>query len=91
MSEFEFTTRTNRTNRLEALEEYYNNATDENQFEETTITTINLKEIVLLTTNISINEDMNRTNVSTIGEIGKKEKRKTLFDNHRYFCLHYIF
>ncbi len=68
--EFEFTTRTNRTNRLEVLEEYYNNSTNEDQLEEKTA--MEIKEIVLLSTNTSYNEDSNRTNVTIVEEIGKK-------------------
>jgi hypothetical protein len=70
---FDFTTRTNRTNRLEILEEYYNNvtanSTNEDKPEEITI--LEIKPIVLLSTNISISEESDRSNVTSIEQIGK--------------------
>lgn len=58
------------------LEEYYNNSTDENQPEETTV--MQIKEIVLLSTNVSANHDMNRTNATVVEEIGKKKENINL-------------
>ncbi len=71
-TEFEFTTRTNRTNRLELLEEYYHNATDENQIENKT--GMEIKEIVVLSANVSANDDADRTNVTIVEQIGKKKR-----------------
>ncbi|CAF1098664.1 unnamed protein product [Adineta ricciae] len=59
--EEESTTRSNRTNRLEILEEYYNNTT-EDQFEGTTA--VEIKPIVLL----SALDESNRTNITIIEE-----------------------
>jgi hypothetical protein len=74
MPELEFTTRTNRTNRLEVLEEYYSNvttnSTNEDHFEETTI--MEIKEIVVLSTNASSSEEFNRTNITYVEQMGKE-------------------
>ncbi|CAF0765158.1 unnamed protein product [Adineta steineri] len=71
MPESEFTTRTNRTNRLEILEEYYNkttgNSTGEEHVEETTVT--NIKEIFVLSANASVIDELNRTNITIIEQI----------------------
>ncbi len=67
-------TRTNRTNRLEVLEKYYGNSTNEEQLEATTA--VEFKEIVVLFANASLNEDTNRTNVTIVEEIGKKKKKQ---------------
>jgi hypothetical protein len=72
MNESESTTRTNRTNRLEVLEEYYENSTNDDQFEATTA--VEFKEIVVLFANASVNEDLNRTNVTIVEEIGKRKQ-----------------
>ncbi|CAF0801765.1 unnamed protein product [Rotaria sordida] len=68
MPEFDFTTRTNRTNRLEVLEEYYNNvttnSTNENQLEETI--PMKTKQIVALTMNTSSSEQSNQTNLTSV-------------------------
>lgn len=65
-TELEFTTRTNRTNRVEILEEYYENATT---------VAVDMKEIVVLSANVSVNEDFNRTNITVAEEIGKIRHR----------------
>jgi hypothetical protein len=75
MPELEFTTRTNRTNRLEVLEEYYSNvttnSTNEDHLEETTI--MEIKEIVVLSTNASSSEEFNRTNITYAEQMGKEK------------------
>ena len=69
VTEFEFTARTNRTNRVEILEEYYENATKVEQLEATTVA-VEMKEIVVLSANVSVNDDLNQTNIIVIEEIG---------------------
>jgi archaellin len=80
MPAFDFTIRTNRTNRLEVLEEYYSNvtanSTNEDQFEETT--TVEIQQIAVFLTNASFSENVDRANVTIIEEIGK-EKRELLY------------
>ena len=75
MPEFEFTTRTHRTNRLEVLEEYYNNvtknSTNVDQLEETS--TMEIKEIVVLSANASASEDSDRANVTIVEQISKEK------------------
>jgi hypothetical protein len=56
---------------LEVLEEYYSNATNENQLEETTA--MEIKEIVLLSANVSAKEDSDRINMTIVEEIGKEK------------------
>lgn len=63
-TDFEFTTRSNRTNRLEILEEYYENSTKSDEVEAT-------KEVVVLSANVSANDDFNRTNLTIVEEISK--------------------
>ncbi len=70
VTDFESTIRTNRTNRLEVLDEYYGNSTNDDQFE-TTTTVVELKELVMLFANTTANEDFNRTNITIVEEIGK--------------------
>ncbi len=69
VTDFESTIRTNRTNRLEVLEEYYGNSTNDDQLETTTV--VELKELVMLFANTTANEDSNRTNITIVEEIGK--------------------
>ena len=77
MADFENSTRTNRTNRLEVLEEYYGNSTNDDQPEITTAAAaVEFKEMVVLSANASINEDTNRTNVTVVEEISKREREK---------------
>ncbi len=87
--EFEFTTRTNRTNRLEVLEEYYGHSTNANHPEETTV--MEMKEIVLLSANVSASEDSNRTNVTVVEEISKKKKYINLTSmNQNLYFFNYV-
>lgn len=75
VADFEFTTRTTRTNRLDTLEEYYDNAADEIDLENTTV--VEIKEIMILTGNTSFIDDTNRTNMTVIEDIGKKKTNRT--------------
>ena len=68
-TDFEFTTRTNRTNRVEILEEYYENSTKVDQVEPTT-EIVEMKEIVVLSANVSAaNDNFNGTNITVVEEI----------------------
>ncbi|CAF2052644.1 unnamed protein product [Rotaria magnacalcarata] len=68
ISKSDFTIRTNRTNRLEVLEEYYNNmttnSTNEDQIEE--ITPIKIKNIIVPTKDMSSSESPDQTNLTSI-------------------------
>ncbi|CAF5167778.1 unnamed protein product, partial [Rotaria sp. Silwood1] len=68
MPELDFTTRTNRTNRLEVLEEYYNNVTtnsmNEDQLEQTI--PMKTKEIVVLATDTSSSEQSDQANLTRV-------------------------
>ncbi|CAF2952145.1 unnamed protein product [Rotaria sp. Silwood2] len=72
MPEFDFTTRTNRTNRLEVLEEYYNNvttnSTNEDQLEETI--PMKTKQIVVLAMNTSSSQQSDQTNLTNVEQNG---------------------
>ena len=70
-TEFESSTRANRTNRLEVLEEYYGNATNADHIEATTA--VELKEIVILSANASVDGDRNGTNLTIVEEIGERK------------------
>lgn len=72
--ELDFTTRTNRTNRLHNLDEYYNNVTTDsmsvNQSEETA--TMEIKAVVVIPMNTSSSDETNQINLNNIEPIGKK-------------------
>lgn len=90
VTEFEFTTRTNRTNRVEVLEEYYENATKVEQLEATTAA-VEMKEIVVLSANVSVNDDFNQTNITVIEETGtvvEPVSNETVVEEVPFIVLH---
>ncbi|CAF0990296.1 unnamed protein product [Rotaria sp. Silwood1] len=90
MPELDFTTRTNRTNRLEVLEEYYNNvttnSTNEDQLEQTI--PMKTKEIVVPATDTSSSEQSDQANLTSVQQNGYVEV--IFIDKRIILCMHEI-